>query len=82
MHRQEVNGVNLSSKHWNLQTKGSWPEEPGEACPPLLGIGLITVTKLWLALVSFWERRKEVVVDLTEAVHGAEACFSELPAKH
>eukprot|EP00667_Euglena_gracilis_P004727 EG_transcript_4755 len=59
----------------------------GGGTPPpegllLLGIGLITVTKLWLALVSFWERRKEVVVDLTEAVHGAEACFSELPAKH
>eukprot|EP00668_Euglena_longa_P031972 GGOE01041247.1.p1 GENE.GGOE01041247.1~~GGOE01041247.1.p1 ORF type:complete len:602 (-),score=166.65 GGOE01041247.1:107-1912(-) len=58
----------------------------GGTTPPmgllLLGIGMITATKMWLALVSFQERRQEVVLDLTEAVHGTEACFSEVPAKH
>jgi len=38
--------------------------------------------KLWLALVSYLDRRREVVVDVTEAVEAAAACFSDIPAKH
>lgn len=48
----------------------------------LLGMCLITATKLWLALVSYLDRRREVVVDVTEAVEAAAACFSDIPAKH
>lgn len=57
----------------------------GGTSPPqgllLLGMLMITSTKLWLALKSFWERKTEICVDVTEAIQTSSGCFTTIPEK-